>query len=86
MAAGLPSLDLLSMAQAQQADAEIQAYRMAITGLVLSDVPFQAPTQPCCVTPRPVLPGPLFPAHGGEPSLMPSIASHIQALKHLGRW
>ena len=39
MAAGLLSLDLLSMVQAQQADAEIQAYRMAITGLVLSDVP-----------------------------------------------
>ena len=39
MAAGLPSLDLLSMEQAQQADAEVQAYRTAITGLVLTDVP-----------------------------------------------
>ena len=39
MAAGRPSLDLLSMAQAQQADAEVQAYRTAITGLVLADVP-----------------------------------------------
>ena len=38
MGTGLPSLDLLSMAQAQQADAEVQAYRTAITGLVLADV------------------------------------------------
>ena len=36
MAAGLPSLDLLSIAQAQQADAEVQAYLTAITG---ADVP-----------------------------------------------
>ena len=39
MAAELPSLDLLSMAQTQQADAEVQAYRTAITGLVLAVVP-----------------------------------------------
>ena len=39
MAAGLPSLDLLSMAQAQQSDAEVQTYHTAISGLVLSDVP-----------------------------------------------
>ena len=39
MAARLPSLDLLSMAQAQQADAEVQAYRTAIIGLVLAIVP-----------------------------------------------
>ena len=39
MAVGLPSLDLLSMAQAQQTDAEVQAYRTASTGLVLADVP-----------------------------------------------
>ena len=39
MAAGLPSLDVLSMAQAQQSDAEVQTYHTAISGLVLSDVP-----------------------------------------------
>ena len=39
MAAGLPSFNLLSMAQSQQADAEVQAYHTAIIGLVLTDVP-----------------------------------------------
>ena len=43
------NLDLLSMAQAQQADSDVQAYRTAITGLALADLPFLVPPQPYCV-------------------------------------
>ncbi len=39
MSAGPPTLDLLSMARAQQEDAGVQAYRTAITRLVLADLP-----------------------------------------------
>ena len=45
------SLDLLKMAQAQAADVGVQAYRTAITQLVLADLP-------------PALPGLLFLPHG----------------------
>ena len=38
MSAGLPTLDLCCMAQTQQEDAGVQAYRTAITRLVLADL------------------------------------------------
>ena len=44
MAVGYPDLNLLSMAQAQQADPGVQAYRTAITRLVLSDIPIPGTT------------------------------------------
>ena len=39
MSAHCPDLDLLGMAKAQQGDSDIQAYRTAITRLVLADLP-----------------------------------------------
>ena len=44
MAAGFPDFNLLNMAQAQQADSGVQAYRTAITRLVLADIPIQGTT------------------------------------------
>ncbi len=54
-------LDLVNMAQAQQEDAGVQAYRTAITGLVLADLPIPGTnTTLLCDTslgtPRPIVP------------------------------
>ena len=61
MSAGPANLDLLSMAQAQQEDAGVQAYRTAVTPLVLADIPIPgtATTLLCDTsagTPRPLVP------------------------------
>ena len=61
MSAGPANLDLLSMAQAQQEDAGVQAYRTAVTPLVLADIPIPgtATTLLCDTsagTPRPIVP------------------------------
>ena len=56
-----PSLDLLKMAQAQAADAGVQAYRTAITQLVLADLTIPGTTTTLlCDTST----GPLFLPHG----------------------
>ena len=61
MSAGLPDIDLIGMAQAQKSDPAVQAYRTAITRLVLADVPISdsSVTILCDLstgTPRPIVP------------------------------
>ena len=42
------NLDLLNMTQGQQDNAKVQAYRTAITKMVLAGLHILAPTQHCC--------------------------------------
>ena len=86
MAVGSSDLDLISMAQAQQEDDSIQAYRTAVTPWVLADIPVLVPRPPCYATPRLALHGRLFPPSGDGQSLMQSTAWHTQASGQHGSW
>ena len=58
-AATIDFIDLHQLAKDQSSSIEIKAYRTAITGLVLQDVPFEDTTLLCDVSlgkPRPVIP------------------------------
>ncbi len=61
MSAGLPDIDIFGMAQTQKSDPAVQAYRTAITRLVLADIPISDSnaTILCDLstgTPRPIVP------------------------------
>ena len=73
------NLDLLSMAQAQQADSDVQAYRTAITGLALADLPIPGTTATLLCdtstgTARPVVP----------PSWRRAVFDTVHGLSHPG--
>ena len=73
------NLDLLSMAQAQQADSDVQAYRTAITGLALAGLPFPGTTATLLCdtstgTARPVVP----------PSWRRAVFDTVHGLSHPG--